>query len=204
MSTASNIRLMRSGASGQYCPTTCSLSASPLPRPSQCRPGYIAARVADACATIAGCQRKVGVVTPGPRSPVVRLAERGQDVPDEASLALLRDPRLEVVGGHDAGEALALGVRAEVDRLGRVELLQHGGVADLERTRHVSHGNEERGRLRWSSHPVATRLLRFLANGISLWAMDASERALHQPTGRPHCLHDRGNRSARGRRSRHG
>ena len=49
----------------------CSLSASPEPRPSQCRPGYIAASVAEACATIAGCHRKVGQVTPGPRSPVV-------------------------------------------------------------------------------------------------------------------------------------
>ena len=53
-STASNIRLMRSGASGQYWPTMCSLSASPLPTPSQCRPGYIAASVAEAWATIAG------------------------------------------------------------------------------------------------------------------------------------------------------
>ena len=50
----------------------CSLSASPEPSPSQCRPGYIAASVADACATIAGCQRNVGAVTPGPMSPVVR------------------------------------------------------------------------------------------------------------------------------------
>src|SRR3954463_11021666 len=50
----------------------CSLSASPEPSPSQCRPGYIAASVAEACATIAGCQRKVGAVTPGPMSPVVR------------------------------------------------------------------------------------------------------------------------------------
>ncbi len=50
----------------------CSLRASPAPRPSQCRPGYIAASVAEAWATIAGCQRKVGAVTPGPMSPVVR------------------------------------------------------------------------------------------------------------------------------------
>src|SRR5690606_5808463 len=68
------IRLMRSAASGQYWPTTCSLSASPEPRPSQCRPGCIDARVADAWATIAGCHRYDGVVTPGPKSPVVRSA----------------------------------------------------------------------------------------------------------------------------------
>src|SRR2546426_707137 len=35
----------------------CSLRASPEPRPSQCLPGYMAARVADAWATIAGCMR---------------------------------------------------------------------------------------------------------------------------------------------------
>lgn len=72
MSMASNMRLIRSGASGQYCAVMCSLSASPEPRPSQCRPGYIAASVALACATIAGCQRNVGAVTPGPMSPLVR------------------------------------------------------------------------------------------------------------------------------------
>ena len=72
ISMASNIWLMRSGASGQYSAMMCSLSASPLPSPSQCRPGYIAASVADAWATMAGCQRNVGAVTPGPMSPRVR------------------------------------------------------------------------------------------------------------------------------------
>ena len=46
ISMASNSRLMRSGASGQYWPTMCSFNASPDPNPSQCRPGYIAAKVA--------------------------------------------------------------------------------------------------------------------------------------------------------------
>ena len=50
----------------------CSLSASPEPRPSQCRPGYIAASVAEACATTLGWNRNDGQVTPGPRSPAVR------------------------------------------------------------------------------------------------------------------------------------
>jgi hypothetical protein len=50
----------------------CSLSASPEPSPSQCRPGYIAANVADAWATTAGWYRNVGAVTPGPKSPRVR------------------------------------------------------------------------------------------------------------------------------------
>ena len=56
-SIASNMRAMRSGASGQYCPTTCSLSASPDAMPSQCRPGYIAASVAAAWAVCAGWLR---------------------------------------------------------------------------------------------------------------------------------------------------
>lgn len=34
--------------------------------------GYMAASVAEAWATMAGCHRNVGAVTPGPRSPVVR------------------------------------------------------------------------------------------------------------------------------------
>ena len=72
ISMASNMRLIRSGAAGQYWPTMCSLSAAPEPRPSQCRPGYIEARVAEAWATMAGCHRNVGAVTPGPRSPFVR------------------------------------------------------------------------------------------------------------------------------------
>ena len=70
-STASNMRSIRSGASGQYWATMCSLRASPEPIPSQCRPGNSAAVVAEAWATTAGCHRKLGVVTPGPRSPVV-------------------------------------------------------------------------------------------------------------------------------------
>ncbi len=51
---------------------TCSLSASPAPTPSQVRPVYIDSRVAAACATTAGWKRKLGQVTPGPRSPRVR------------------------------------------------------------------------------------------------------------------------------------
>jgi hypothetical protein len=49
----------------------CSLSASPEPMPSQVRPGYVASSVAAAWATIDGCSRNDGQVTPGPRSPVV-------------------------------------------------------------------------------------------------------------------------------------
>ena len=65
-STASNMRLMRSARLRPVLPpTTCSLSASPEPMPSQCRPGYIAASVALAWATMAGCQRNVGTVVAG-------------------------------------------------------------------------------------------------------------------------------------------
>ena len=64
------------------------------------------------------------------------LADSGQHVPHEGGLALLRHPGLEVVGGHAAGEAVLLGQRGQLDRLGGVELLQHGGVADGE----IAHG----------------------------------------------------------------
>src|SRR5699024_12316182 len=54
--------------------TACSLIASPEPIPSQCRCGYMAARVALAWASTAGCHRNVGTATPGPISPRVRSA----------------------------------------------------------------------------------------------------------------------------------
>ena len=59
------------------------------------------------------------------------LAECAQDIPDEGCLTLLRDPGLEVVGGHDAGKPCCFCCRGELEDLGGVELLQHRGVADL-------------------------------------------------------------------------
>ncbi len=53
-SMASNIIDERTPISGQGPPTMCSLSASPAPRPSQNRPGYMAPRVAAAWAMTAG------------------------------------------------------------------------------------------------------------------------------------------------------
>jgi len=44
----------------------CSLRFSPVPTPKKKRPGIIAAVVAAACATIAGCVLMVGQVTPVP------------------------------------------------------------------------------------------------------------------------------------------
>ncbi len=54
ISIDSNIIALRTPISGHGPPRTCSLSASPAPRPSQKRPGYIAPRVAAAWATTAG------------------------------------------------------------------------------------------------------------------------------------------------------
>ena len=53
-SIASNIMALRIPTSGHSPPMTCSLSASPAPRPSQKRPGYMAPRVAAAWAITAG------------------------------------------------------------------------------------------------------------------------------------------------------
>jgi len=43
------------------------------------------------------------------------LADGGQHVPDERRLALLRHPRLEMLSGHHAGEALLFGRDAVVE-----------------------------------------------------------------------------------------
>ena len=68
MTSIDSMRMRRRvGASGQYFPTTCSFRASPAPRPSQKRPGYMASRVAAACAMIAGWYRNPGGVTPVPK-----------------------------------------------------------------------------------------------------------------------------------------
>src|SRR5207237_8519137 len=72
--------------SGQYPATTCSLSASPEPRPSQKRPGYIAAMVAAAWAITAGWYRKDGQVTPGPMSPLVCSAAATMNAQTKAAL----------------------------------------------------------------------------------------------------------------------
>jgi hypothetical protein len=64
ISTASSSRSRRTDAGGQRSPRMCSLRFSPVPTPSMKRPGIICAQVAAACATIAGCTRPVGHVTP--------------------------------------------------------------------------------------------------------------------------------------------
>jgi hypothetical protein len=53
-SMASNIMLLRIPTSGHSPPMTCSFSASPAPRPSHTRPGYMAPSVAAAWAITAG------------------------------------------------------------------------------------------------------------------------------------------------------
>ena len=54
----------------------------------------------------------------------------GHERPDEGRVALLGDPRLDVIGGHEAVEAGRLGRLAEPQQLLRRELLEHRGVAD--------------------------------------------------------------------------
>ena len=66
ISTASSSMSRRTVAGGQRSPWTDSLSRSPVPTPRKKRPGIIAATVAAACATIAGCVRIVGQVTAVP------------------------------------------------------------------------------------------------------------------------------------------
>ncbi len=65
-STASSSISIRSSGAGQRSPRTCSFRFSPVPTPRKKRPGIIAAEVAAAWATIAGCIRMIGAVTPVP------------------------------------------------------------------------------------------------------------------------------------------
>jgi hypothetical protein len=62
-STASSSMSSRSSVSGQEPPTTCSLSASPLPTPRTKRLSWRSALVAAAWAMTAGCVRIMGQVT---------------------------------------------------------------------------------------------------------------------------------------------
>ena len=58
--------------------------------------------------------------------------ERAHERPGEGALALLWRPRMEMLADHEPGrEPGVLRRRAVVEELGRVELLEHGGVADL-------------------------------------------------------------------------
>jgi hypothetical protein len=75
ISSASRSMSCRSETEGNPRPTTCSFSRSPEPMPSVNRPSDRIARVAAACAMIAGWYRTVGQVTPVARpSPVVFAA----------------------------------------------------------------------------------------------------------------------------------
>ena len=62
------------------------------------------------------------------------FTQRGQHVPDEGALALLGHPGLEMVGSHDAVKAFFLRIGREADGFGRMELLEHGRIADEART----------------------------------------------------------------------
>src|SRR3954453_17315467 len=109
-STASSSISRRTGADGQRSPWMHSFSRSPVPTPRKKRPGIIAATVAAAWATIAGCVRIVGHVTAVPtptRSVACAIAQHG---PDHRRLALARRPGVEVVGHGDEVEARPLGL----------------------------------------------------------------------------------------------
>jgi hypothetical protein len=57
--------------------------------------------------------------------------QRPHERPGERRLALLRGPGVEVLRDHEAGaEPRLLGLRTPVEQVGRVELLEHGRVAD--------------------------------------------------------------------------
>src|SRR4029077_11443608 len=99
------------------------------------------------------------------------LADRGHHVPDEGRLALLGDPRLEVVGGHHAVEAGPLRGHRQLDDLLRAELLEHRGIADLR-------GGHRDQSSRWSWTP--SMAIRYVTRG---WARKEAISASSGPSG---------------------
>ena len=88
---------------------------------------------------------------PGPQVAAGACPGDRQHLPYERGLALARDPRLEVVGGHDAREAGRIGPGAEIQDLGRPELLEHCRVADLRLGHLVSSASRSTGARRFCS-----------------------------------------------------
>ena len=84
------------------------------------------------------------------------LADRCEDAPDEGGLPLLRGPRLEVVGGHDAGEAVALRVDGQIDRVPGWQVLESQRETDR---RHGDPLVVRRGAAR-RGHPGETPVVR--------------------------------------------
>ena len=136
------MRLMRSGASGQYCADDVLVerfaAAEAEPVPARVHGGEGGGCLGDH----RGMHAEGGCGDAGAEVAGGLLAEGAEHIPDEGCLTLLRDPGLEVVGGHGACEAVLLGFGRQLEDLGRVELLQHRGVADLRlRLRGRGHGS---------------------------------------------------------------
>ena len=131
-STASSSISRRMSVSGQRSPRMCSLSASPVPTPSSKRPSSSTAAVAAAWATIAGWMRTVGQVTRG-RHPQRRRRGDGADhAPHERALALLVEPRMEVVGDPHPLETGLLAPSAPGEQRPWPVLLRGQEVAELD------------------------------------------------------------------------
>src|SRR5436853_329892 len=126
MSTHSRSRALRRSLRGHGAPVMCSLLASPVPSAAQNRPGYMAARVPMAWATIAGGYadtRDSGAVAH-------RLVDPGAAT---ARGALADGPRRHL--GHDLlGEPVQQRQRTGHHAAGAVDVLQAGpdrpGVVD--------------------------------------------------------------------------
>ena len=86
-----------------------------------------------------GVVAKAGARHRGPERQRRPRPERAHERPREGALALLRGPRVEVLADHEPGrETGVLGLRAPVEQVGRVELLEHRGVADRRHGRSVA------------------------------------------------------------------
>src|SRR5207244_12866567 len=72
-----------------------------------------------------------GTGDPGSDVATGMLGGRRHEGPHKGSIALLRGPWLDVIGRHHPGEARGLRLRAKINQLARMELLEHGRIADL-------------------------------------------------------------------------
>src|SRR5215510_2916860 len=116
----------------------CSFRFSPVPTPRKKRPGIMAAAVAAACATMAGCtriggmhpHRRAGHRRPEPE-PCGGEPDRADHAPHERALPLSIDPRVEMIGHHGEAESVLLRHAGEPHQLVRAGLFARELVTNL-------------------------------------------------------------------------
>ena len=151
---ASNMRLIRSGASGQYAADDVLVErlagAQAQPVPARVHRGERGGGLRDH----RGVPAEGGRGDAGAHVALGALTDRGEHAPHERGLALGGHPRLEVVGRHHAGEAVLLRIDRQRHRLG-------GGESDHRRCRRQTAGCRAHatwhGPAPWPARPRCSR-----------------------------------------------